>query len=97
MAKLIASLLAPRNGAKLTTLTEVTVRATSAVGVSTVRVYDDKILIGSVRCINTPCLNLETTVDWPTTGLAAGPHSLYAVATDTLGNSSSSNPITVFK
>ena len=97
VAKLIVSITAPLNGARLTILTKVTVQATSAVGVSTVQVYDDKILIGAVSCIDNPCLSLKSTVDWPTNNLAVGPHVLQAVGIDNFGNSMSGTPITVFK
>jgi chitodextrinase len=92
------SITTPLNGTTLTNLTQVTVQATSGLGLSSIQVYGDSTLIGTVSCATTnPCLDTTNSVDWHTNGLATGPHSLYAVATDAFGNSTSSNPITVNK
>jgi hypothetical protein len=97
VANLTLSILAPLNGATLTDLTKVKVQAASDIGLSSVLVFSDSTLIGTLSCASNPCLSLASTVDWTTTGLVAGPHYLYAVATDTLGNTSSSALITVIK
>jgi Big-like domain-containing protein/carbohydrate binding protein with CBM6 domain len=91
------SITAPLNGANITNLTKVRVKATSGIGLSSVQVYGDSSLIGTVSCTTNSCSDLVSTVRWLTSGLATGPHSLYAVATDALGNSYSSSPITVNK
>ena len=90
----IVSITAPLNGATLTNLTKVSVQAANGKGLSSIQVYGDGILIDTVSCIGNSC---SGTVNWHTIGLAAGPHSLYAVATDTFGITSSTTPITVFK
>jgi hypothetical protein len=91
------SILAPQNGANLTNQTKVKVQASSSIGLSAIQIYSDSSLIGTVSCANNSCSDLVSTVRWLTSDLAAGPHSLYAVATDMFGNSSSSTPITVNK
>ena len=91
------SITAPLNGATLTNLTKVTVKAASGIGLTSILVYGDNILIGSVSCTGSPCSNTTNTLNWHTNNLAAGPHSLYVVATDSLGITSSTTPITVNK
>ena len=98
VASATVSITAPLNSATLTNLTKVTVKAASGIGLTSILVYSDNILIGTVSCSTTsPCSNTTNTLNWHTNNLAAGPHSLYVVATDTFGNSSSSAPITVNK
>jgi len=98
VASATVSITAPLNGATLNNLTKVTVKAASGIGLTSILVYSDNILIGTVSCSTTsPCSNTTNTLNWHTNNLAAGPHSLYVVATDTFGNSSSSAPITVNK
>jgi hypothetical protein len=94
VANSTGSIIAQPNGASLTNETEVTVQATSSIGPNTIQIYSDSSLIGTVSCTGNSC---SDTVDWHTNGLAAGPHSLYAVATATFGNSGSSMAFTVFK
>jgi hypothetical protein len=91
------SILAPLNGAPLYDATKVTVQVISGVGLSSIQVYSDSSLIGTVNCTTNPCSDTTLTVLWYSDGLAAGPHSLYVMVTDMYGNSSSSAPITVFK
>jgi hypothetical protein len=97
VANLTLSILAPLNGATLTDLTKVKVQAASDIGLSSVLVFSDSTLIGTLSCASNPCLSLASTVDWTTTGLAAGTHYLYAVGTDTLGNTATAAVnVTVF-
>jgi hypothetical protein len=91
------SIIAPLNGARITNLTKVTVQAASSIGLSSIQIYNDSSLIGTVNCTTNSCSDLTSTVNWNTNNLAPGPHSLYTVATDILGNSTSSMPITVSK
>ncbi len=91
------SITAPLNGATLTNLTKVKVQVASGIGVSAIQVYADDILISTVTCTGNPCTDTTNPLNWHTNNLAPGPHSLYAVATDTFGNSVSSTPITVNK
>jgi hypothetical protein len=91
------TILAPLNGATLANLTKVKVQAASGIGLSVIQLYSDSSLIATVKCATNPCSETTNTVMWHTNGLAAGPHSLYVVSTDTFGNSRSSVPITVFK
>jgi len=98
VADATVSITAPLNGATLTNLTKVKVQATSDIGLSSLQVYGDNILIGTVSCTGTACSDLSGSVIWHTNNnLAPGTHSLYAVTTDILGNSTSTAPIIVVK
>src|SRR5256712_1131567 len=98
VADATVSITAPLNGATLTNLTKVKVQATSDIGLSSLQVYGDNILIGTVSCTGTACSDLSGSVVWHTNNnLAPGTHSLYTVTTDILGNSTSTAPIIVVK
>ena len=97
MANPTVSIIAPLDGATLNDLTKVRVHAASEIGLSSILIYSESILVGTLSCTGNSCLETMNTVSWITNGLATGPHFLYAVATDIFGNSSSSTPITVNK
>jgi len=94
------AITAPVDGTNVVGFTIVSVQAADNVGVSNVKIYGDSALIGTVAC--GAALSCSGSVKWNITGPAGVAHSgvahsIYAVATDTSGNSSSSIPITVFK
>ena len=94
------AITAPVDGANVAGFTIVSVQAADNVGVSNVQIYGDSALIGTVAC--DAGLSCSGSVRWNITGPAGVAHSgvvhsIYAVATDTSGNSSSSMPITVVK
>ena len=88
------SILAPLDGATLTDLTQVTVQAESGLGLRSIGIYCNGILIGTVSCPGNSCSH---TMNWYTNDLETGYYFLYALATDTSGYSVVSTPIFVFK
>ncbi|HSE18108.1 MAG TPA: Ig-like domain-containing protein [Pyrinomonadaceae bacterium] len=85
-----AAITAPSDGALLTgSVVTISADATDNSGIQTVDFYyDGNILIGTDT-------SAPFTVSWNTSVVSSGDHVLYAVATDTAGNSTSSSSITV--
>ena len=81
-----------KKGAVLTMA--VTARASDNVALKQIDVKADGVSIGVIPCSGKTC---SGSVNWKVSSLAAGVHTLTAVATDTAGNSRESLPTTVFK
>jgi Big-like domain-containing protein/purple acid phosphatase-like protein len=89
------AITAPVDGVHVLWFVIINAQAADNVGVSDVQIYLDSALIATVAC--GADLSCSVSVPWPIKGPAGVAHSIYAVATDTFGNSSTSTPITVFK
>ncbi|MCU1268425.1 MAG: peptidase and in kexin sedolisin [Acidobacteria bacterium] len=78
------ALTSPVNGAKVGGTVPVTANATDNVGVLKVQFYrDSSVLLGTA-------LSAPFTLNWNSTTVTAGAHTLYAIATDTAGNTATS-------
>src|SRR5439155_11159784 len=74
------SILAPLDGATLTDLTQVTVQAASGLGLRSIGIYCNGILIGTVSCPGNSC---SDTMSWYTSNIETGYYFIYASATYT--------------
>ena len=83
----VVSMTAPANGAVINGGTiPVTANATDSVGVTGVQFKLDGVNLGALVTGSGPTYNFS----WNTLGVANGPHTLSAVATDTAGNTATS-------
>jgi len=84
-----AGVTAPSNGAIFTgSAVTISADATDSSGIQKVDFYDNSILVGTDTAA-------PFTVNWNISNVPDGSHSLYVVATDTLGNSTTSPAISV--
>ena len=85
-----AGITAPNNGALLTgSAVMISANASDSSGLQKVDFYyDSNILIGTDT-------SAPFTINWNTSAVPSGDHTLYAVATDTAGNSGASSPVSV--
>ena len=79
----------PANGAAVTGVVNLAVDALDDVGVQKVQYYrDSNVLLGT-------SLSAPFSFSWDSTTVTTGTHTLYAVATDTVGNTATSTTISV--
>jgi hypothetical protein len=73
---------------------DVSLSASSDVGLATLDLYADGVLANPLPCAGTTCAG---TVLWISGPLPSGAHTLTAVATDTSGSRTTSLPITIYR
>jgi hypothetical protein len=82
----VVSFTTPAQGAAVSGLVTVTAQATSSAGVASVQFQFDGVNLGSPITTGGP----NYTIQWPANSAVSGSHAFSAIATDTLGQSSSS-------
>jgi hypothetical protein len=88
------AITSPPNGAWTGNSIDVHVSGTDNVAVATIKVYGDGAFVDQVTCGTATCSGV---VWWVTGSLAAGSHTITAVATDTSGNQATTPPVTIYK
>ena len=89
------AITSPASGATVQGTVGILASATDNVGVVSVRFYLDGVSLGSKTSQTSTGGVLSYKWNWATAGVAAGSHTLTAVATDAAGNQATSAPVTV--
>jgi Big-like domain-containing protein len=88
------SITSPPNGAWTGNSIEVAATASDNVGLTTIKLWGNGGVFGTISCSGTAC---SGTVGWLTGPLAPAAYQMQAVATDTAGNRTISAPVTINK
>jgi Bacterial Ig domain len=87
------AITSPASGVWTGNSIQISAAATDNVKVSTIQLYGDASLFGTITC--TATTSCSGTVQWLTGSLAPGAHTVTAVATDSSGNRRTSAPVTI--
>jgi len=86
----------PSNGAWTGNSIDIIAAGSDNVGLTSIAIYGDGVPVQTVGCSGAASCNTGT-VWWSTASLAAGQHTIMAVATDTSGNKTTSAPVVINK
>jgi hypothetical protein len=89
-----ASIVSPASGVWTGNSLDITAQASDNVRVTSIRLYGNGVLFGTIPCSATYC---KGTVLWLTGSLPSGTHTVKALATDSSGNTKASASITIYK